>query len=405
MQANRSPVYFTVIMLFLQFLPVEKNQLFAQIDYQTYKISLLTYSPGDKLYSIFGHSALRIQSRESDWVFNYGTFDFDDPKFYADFMWGKLTYRLSRLPFDYALQVSSVEDRSLFESPLHLTETQKAKIVSYLEMNYLPENRAYQYDFLYDNCATRIMDVINFGISNLAVYNPLAIPKKSFRSLLNPYLNRRPWVHIGVDFLMGLPADKKTQGTEASFLPDYLHLLVKNASVNTMTGETHDLCLHDIVHVQKEKTGKNSILQPEWILWPLVLICLISFIFGTYFSVFFKYLYKIILIVFGILGIVLLFLWFTTQHYIFNFNTDILWANPLLLSILFMGKRLQSTLRNHVLMIYLVLLFMLASLGSIASLFVEKNLNITAISFLVLSALYDKIRSLQRLPEHTVSFD
>src|SRR5471030_2687036 len=61
------------------------------------RISLLTCSPGEEIYSTFGHSAIRVvdSSSVSDIVFNYGTFDFDDPNFYGKFIRGKLLYYLS----------------------------------------------------------------------------------------------------------------------------------------------------------------------------------------------------------------------------------------------------------------------------------------------------------------------
>ena len=52
------------------------------------RISLLTCTPGDELYSIFGHSAIRITDSSNvgndyfDIVYNYGTFNFDDEGFY-----------------------------------------------------------------------------------------------------------------------------------------------------------------------------------------------------------------------------------------------------------------------------------------------------------------------------------
>ena len=45
------------------------------------EISVLTCSPGKELYSLFGHTAIRVHDPEQDLdvVFNYGTFDFDTP--------------------------------------------------------------------------------------------------------------------------------------------------------------------------------------------------------------------------------------------------------------------------------------------------------------------------------------
>jgi hypothetical protein len=264
-------------------------------------------------------------------------------------------------------------------------------------MNYLPENREYRYDFLYNNCATKIIDVINFGTSNLTGYNPMVAPHKSFRRLLDPYLESRPWTHIGVDFLMGLPADKKTEGTEAAFLPDYLHLLIKNAQVAEISGDSRDISLPDKVHYQELPEKPKASVKPEWILWPLVLIFFVSLIFDTHLSNVFKWLNKILLFGFGILGVILFFLWMATSHYIFNFNTDFLWANPFLIIIPFIKAGNITKFRFRTKTIYLLIILLIASVGALTSLFVERNLNLTALAILVMTAIYDKIKSIQKI--------
>ena len=61
----------------------------AQADSCNIKVSLLTCSPGSELYSIFGHTAIRVKSSSNfDIIYNYGTFDFDDPDFYKNFVKG-----------------------------------------------------------------------------------------------------------------------------------------------------------------------------------------------------------------------------------------------------------------------------------------------------------------------------
>ena len=227
----------------------------------------------------------------------------------------------------------------------------------------------------------------------------MAAPQKSFRRLLNPFLEMRPWTHMGIDFLMGLPADKISEGTEASFLPDYLHLLVKNAKVAEISGSNRELSLPDKIHYQEVQRDPKSSLKPEWILWPLVLACMISLIFDTYFTTFFKWINKILLFGFGTFGLLLLILWIATSHYIFNFNTDILWANPLLFVVLFLKPDIGRMPRSRIKFIFLLIVFFVVAAGSLTSIILEKNLNLTALSFLLLTALYGKLKSIQKVPE------
>ena len=85
-----------VRLFFVVILALPQISTFAQ-DSSHIKISLLTCTPGAELYSAFGHTAIRITDSTSltDYVFNYGTFNFEDPGFYTKFIRGKLLYYLS----------------------------------------------------------------------------------------------------------------------------------------------------------------------------------------------------------------------------------------------------------------------------------------------------------------------
>ena len=58
------------------------------------KISILTCAYGKEIYSAFGHSAFRVQSksRRIDKVYNYGTFNYHQQFFVLKFVRGFLDY-------------------------------------------------------------------------------------------------------------------------------------------------------------------------------------------------------------------------------------------------------------------------------------------------------------------------
>src|SRR4051812_24672160 len=118
------------------------------------RISLLTCAPGQELYSTFGHTAIRITDsiRRTDIVYNYGTFEFDDPNFYMKFVRGKLDYFLSAAYYPDFMYEYQEEQRSVTEQVLNLSCTQKQQIVQALAINMQGANRMYKYDFVYDNC-------------------------------------------------------------------------------------------------------------------------------------------------------------------------------------------------------------------------------------------------------------
>lgn len=124
------------------------------------RISLLTCTPGEELYSTFGHSALRVTDSNAvtDLVYNYGTFNFDDEGFYLKFARGKLLYYVSVELFrDFAANYQ-YENRGITEQVLNLSGEEKIRMRHFLEENLQPQNRYYKYDFFFDNCTTRLRE-------------------------------------------------------------------------------------------------------------------------------------------------------------------------------------------------------------------------------------------------------
>ncbi len=386
------------LVLTLLFLYVSMISAYPQFrpdtGYRSVKISLLTYSPGNKLYSVFGHSAIRIYDggNLTDDVYNYGTFNFDQPGFYFRFLQGNLIYSLSCVPFEYVKQSLILENRSLTETPLNLTNSDKSQITAFLKNNLLPENRDYRYDFLYDNCATRIIGLYNTCISDSLVLKPEVLPVRSFRRLISPYLKNRPWVHMGVDLLMGTPADKVARLYQPAFLPDYLHLFTKNFQVETVTSR-YKLARHDIVHFQNYPEPEKPKLTPSLILWPVFILLLLSMLIDSYFKPLFRRIGNLILLLTGLVSVLLCYLWIFSDHNIFRYNTDILWANPLLLPVAFFKNSPQHDWQIIVNKIVLWLTGILVASGTLVSLMVERNLYLFALGIIVLIIILEKYRS------------
>jgi hypothetical protein len=70
--------------------------LISQLSYanDNIEISILTCLPGQEVYSVFGHSAIRVVDKEKsiDEIYNFGMFDFDTPHFEYKYLKGKLKY-------------------------------------------------------------------------------------------------------------------------------------------------------------------------------------------------------------------------------------------------------------------------------------------------------------------------
>lgn len=187
-------------------------------------VSMITILPGDRVYTEFGHSAFRVHdpAADIDWLFSYGTFDFDDPLFVPKFTYGRLTYFLSIGDYHGMIGVYRRQGRPVIEQVLNLTSEQQNRLYRFLQTNYQPENRYYQYDFLRDNCSTRIRDALESALGEAVQFTARPDPQRSFRRMLDPYVDDRPLLDVGFDLGLGTPADEVVSPRESMFLPEYL---------------------------------------------------------------------------------------------------------------------------------------------------------------------------------------
>ena len=185
-------------------------------------VSVLTCAPGTETYALFGHSALRITDplRGFDQVYNYGTFDFATPNFYWRFMRGDLQYFLSVNSFAEFLTAYQQENRVVSEQVLALQPQETQRLYTYLETTLHSSARFYRYQFFADNCTTRLWRDIHASVETpLQVDSTYALPARSYRQLLAPYLAPAPWVNLGMNLGLGWPADRATTFRQQVFLP------------------------------------------------------------------------------------------------------------------------------------------------------------------------------------------
>jgi hypothetical protein len=125
-------------------------------------ISLLTVGPGNEVWSLYGHTALRYQdkSRRQDLAINYGAFNFEQDYFLLRFVFGATDYEMETIPMRLFMDVYQAEGRWVREQQLNLTREEKLSITNALYKNSLPENVTYRYNFFYDNCTTRARNMI-----------------------------------------------------------------------------------------------------------------------------------------------------------------------------------------------------------------------------------------------------
>jgi len=332
-----------------------------QLNYSDIRISLLTADPGEDIYAVFGHSAIRvkIESFDYDIVYNYGTFTYNEPFFYAKFARGYMRYFLGVTTYDRFMSSYMYENRGMREQVFELDSAQTMAMVQFLENNYQPENRYYMYHFFLDNCATRIRDLV------MEIFKITSFPEThetpTYRNLIHRYLRLHPWGRFGIDIALGLPTDQKTGVFEQMFLPDYLHDVFAKPLPNGRS------IVKETTVVFSPDPTRPPAQQPPGLITPMLVCCFILAL-ALFFSFYAKVSHKAVQIfdftlffVVGLVGFLVIFLWFFTEHTFTQNNLNIIWALPTHVVIAFylLLKRHNDFTRKYLLATAVIALLLL----------------------------------------------
>jgi Domain of unknown function (DUF4105) len=337
------------ILLIINFSLLFIHYSFAQ-DSSHLRISLLTCSPGNELYSTFGHSAFRVVDSSKafnddykDIVYNYGTFNFDDEGFYIKFAKGQLLYYVLAedfKSFEYDYQITN---RGITEQVLNLTAAEKISIQLFLNNNLKEENKYYKYDFFFDNCTTRLRDILKKNYGNVFITKPVMPVGTTFRQAIYQYLNKneKHWSKLGIDILLGKRCDGVMTAAQMQFLPDNLMISLDSATVPLVT-------THKNLYTVTSNIDKNSIFTPMVVfLLLLFTIIVISFIKNKYVQIFLQGFDGILFFTTGLLGIILIFMWVATDHSMTKDNFNLLWAWPTHFVISFFANSKKNWVKKY----------------------------------------------------------
>lgn len=299
------------------------------------EISILTFGSGSNLNDAFGHNGIRVKTPYVDIVYDYGRFDFNAPNFYTNFAKGKLLYWQGVSNYRDVIPYYKNQNRTIREQVLNLTAEEKRSFYNFLIQNSKPENREYLYDFFYDNCATKIRDITQNITNNDIKYNFKTEAKaKTFRDLIQENLAWNTWGSFGIDVALGSVIDKKATYYEYMFLPKYIHSSFKSATF--INSGKPIVKAENTIFSKKETEASASFFTSPFFVF-------LSFSIGILLITYkdFKnnkrsiWLDATIFSITGSIGVLLLCLWFGTNHSTTAYNYNLLWASPLSLPFIF----------------------------------------------------------------------
>ena len=313
---------FTLILSFLLTITAFAQQPSEREDdiYSNLEVSLLTCSPGDELYSAFGHTAIRV----NDMVFNYGMFNFNTEGFYIKFVSGETDYELGVEIMQGFERQYERRNRSVIEQKLNLTNEEKATLFNALIENTRPENKTYRYNFVFDNCATRPRVKIEECLKGAIKYD-VKEENESYRKLIEKYVGEDSWIKFGIDILIGAEADKTASFFDRLFLPD--ELMNAFATARRDNGERLVTETKEIVSQDKdEEDDEDNCVTPLAVaVIAMTIISIASLLFPRKL----KALDFILFLATGLLGVVITFLCFFSLHPLVGENYNLLWLNPI----------------------------------------------------------------------------
>lgn len=297
------------------------------------RISLLTCSPGQEIYSLFGHTALRYESPSQgiDIVFNYGMFSFNTPNFILRFVKGETDYELGASEFPYFEMEYAMRGSSVYQQTLNLLPEEKQKLWEYLNENLLPQNRVYRYNFLFDNCTTRARDRLEECIAGKIIYDKNETGL-SFRDIIHQYTSGYPWSEFGIDLCLGSKADALADYRQKMFAPLYLLNAVEIAKIAEVSDSVRPLVLHSEAIVSVKEVGESE--KSSFFITPMMfglIILAITLLFSIWGVIKNKIFWGMDILLFGVAGLtgcIIAFLVFFSVHPVVSPNYLLFFLNP-----------------------------------------------------------------------------
>ncbi|MDE6415908.1 MAG: DUF4105 domain-containing protein [Duncaniella sp.] len=301
------------------------------------RFSVITCMPGSEIYELEGHAGIRIKQIDTvtgavmaDNVVDWGNFDFTAPNFVYRFVKGETDYSVGARPTPYFLGAYAAQGRKVYEQPLILNDLQKARLMEILNENFLPENRIYRYNYVKDNCATRIVDVIEKAAGDSIILSPSQLPARSYRDAMKYYHANYPWYQFGINLALGAPLDGKIDDRKLMFSPEALRRMLENSRYHNGAEVVSDTA------IAVDSSAATAILHATpWYLTPMaasILILVIAIAFAVtdlrHWRIT-RWYYSVLYSLFGVLGLILTFLIFVSVHEATSPNWLYLWLNPL----------------------------------------------------------------------------
>ena len=312
--------------------PTDGEEPVRSADADSIKVSLLTCTPGQLVYELFGHTAIRVQDfkRRQDLVFNYGVFNFNTDNFVYRFVKGETDYELGVVEWKYFIHEYAVRGSGIDMQELNLTDDEKVEVVCFLLDNYESRNRTYRYNYFYDNCTTRARDVIEQSIAGNVEYMPVT-NHLTFRSIVHQFTADHPWSELGIDFCLGAEADRPIDQRLQMFIPSYTEKMFTSAVIKDFEGQNRRLLknTYQVLQAKQQPDEPEFPVDPMTFFWIVFVVSLLIVVLEQKKKKIFWGVDIVVGLLHGLAGVVVTFLFFFSVHPTVGSNWLVAVFNPL----------------------------------------------------------------------------
>lgn len=365
---RRSLAHFTFLCLVFVCFVLGAGRTYAQSG-DSLRISIVTCAPGDDMYTLFGHTAIRVRDFEptdstrsnyreaSDWLFNYGAFDFRADRFVYRFVKGETDYILAAEPSCMFFDDLAKDNRLGTEQVLNLTASEKKRLFSFLRYNIRPENRMYRYNWLYYNCTNRAKEVVEKAVEGKVVY--LARNNvRTAREILGDYTKVNSWITFGLDLILGNEIDRPLSTKNLQmFIPQIYEQELDSAVIEAEDGTRRPLVSEVLYPVEGRESGSEDMMnQPLIVMTVLLAVIVAVSVYELRRRKTFAWIDVAVVSLIGLTGCLVAFLFFMSDHPGTSTNAWVIMFNPLAFMLLpFIVKRKKQNVILPLLIVVLAL--------------------------------------------------
>lgn len=304
------------------------------------RVYLITVGQGEAVWEKFGHNALWFLDEAGgiDEAYNWGVFDFNQPRFLQRFLTGDTKYWVDKYPGGPLIDFYKAADRGVVVQRLNLTPVQASRALAFARWNAQEEHRYYRYDYFRDNCSTRVRDVIDLALGGAlkratsGVVTPMTYRSESVR-----LVDDLPLTQLGINTALGEPADRPLTLWETMFIPMRMRDILRGLRVPGPDGTMVPVVSGERV-IYESRQYRERATPPS--LWPAYLLfgLVLAAEFGAVgrlqqrapaVRAVFRVEVVIWSLISGLLGLVLLLAWTSTRHVFWFDNENLLILNPL----------------------------------------------------------------------------